>query len=179
VAVYGAGGLGMLTVELLRLAGAIDISIIEPIKEKREEGVRLGAKHAFDPNDEDFVEKARAVTDGRGFERTIEMSGNYVAAELALKTISRGGKIVYFSNYHPGYRLPIEAFSLVNDEIFISGIFQSPYMFPRVMSIISDLDLGFLTRTVFPMEKIEEAWAAHMSKKYPKVVLKIAQDVDI
>lgn len=176
VAIYGAGGLGLLMIQLLRMAGATDITVIEPIEAKRQKALALKADHVLDPRDEDFIAKARAITNGRGFERIMEISGSTMAAEAALKTISRGGKIVYFANYIPNYHLPVDMFRFVNDEITISGIYQSPYVFPRVMSILPKLDLRDQTEAIYPIENIEEAWEAHMSKRYPKIVLKVSKD---
>jgi (R,R)-butanediol dehydrogenase/meso-butanediol dehydrogenase/diacetyl reductase/L-iditol 2-dehydrogenase len=105
------------------------------------------------------------------------MSGNTKAAEQILQVISRGGDIVYFSNYRVGYHIPVNAFRLVNHEISISGVYQSPYMFPRVMAILPILNLDFLTSNVFNFEDALEAWEAHISKKYPKIILKIAKDM--
>lgn len=174
--IFGAGGLGLIMIQLLRLAGATNILVVEPIAEKRQRALRLKADHVLDPMDPDFIQKALAITENRGFQRVLEISGSTMAAEAALKVVSRGGKIVYFANYKPHYELPVSMFGFVNDEITISGIYQSPYMFPRVMSILPKLDLSDQTEAIFPIEKSVEAWETHMSKKYPKVVFKIAKD---
>lgn len=172
-AIFGAGGLGLLMTQLMRMAGATDITVIEPIGQKRQRALALGADHVLDPTEPDFIAKARAITGGRGFEKIMEISGSTSGAEAAFKTVSRGGHIVYFACYAPGYQMPVDMWSLVNDEIHLSGVFQSPYIFPRVMSVMPKLDLRDLTETIFPIDEIEAAWQAHMSKKHPKVVLRI------
>ena len=103
----------------------------------------------------------------------MEISGSVSAAQAALETVSRGGRIVYFANCRSQCHLLVDVFRLVNDEISISGIFQFSYVFPRAMRILSKLDLRKQTEKIFAIDQTEQVWEAHMSKKYPQIVLKI------
>lgn len=176
-AIFGAGGLGLVMTQLMRMAGASDITVIEPIEEKRQRALRLGATRVLDPGMPDFVQYARSIHGGRGFEKVMEVSGADAGAMAAFDVVSRGGTVVYFANYSHGFRLPVDTFRLTNDEIILSGVFQSPYIFPRTMEVLKQLDLSDLTETVFAIDDIDKAWEAQMSKKHPKIVLKIAQDI--
>ena len=175
VAIYGGGGLGLLTIQLARLAGAADITLIEPIEEKRLLAKQLGAANTLNPMDADFAHQVNTITDGRGFQRSIEMSGNTAAARQILTTAARGSRIVYFANYPPEFRLSFDPTVFVNNELSISGVYQSPYMFPHMLSILPLLDLDFLTANIYDFDDVDRAWEAYMSKKYPKIVLKMSR----
>lgn len=177
VAIYGGGGLGLLTIQLVKLAGATNITLIEPIAEKRQLALELGATHVISPMDPNFKKEIMKITDGRGFQRSIEMSGSSVAAVQILETAARGSKIVYFANYNPSFKLSFDPSWFVNSELCISGVYQSPYIFPRVMSVLPVLKLDFLTANVYDFDNVDNAWDAYLSKKYPKIVLKISKDV--
>ncbi|MEY8354576.1 alcohol dehydrogenase catalytic domain-containing protein [Lachnospiraceae bacterium 54-53] len=53
VAVIGGGMIGLIMVQLARLAGAAEIALIEPVATKREMGKKLGADLCIDPIEED------------------------------------------------------------------------------------------------------------------------------
>lgn len=174
VAVYGGGGIGMIMVQLVKLAGATNITLIEPVEEKQQIGKRLGADYVLSPMDSSFAKRVAQITDGRGFDSIIEASGSPKAAESAFETIGRGGTIVYFSLYPSGYQLSVDMFSLFFKEVTLRGVFQSPYVFPRVMAILPKLDLSDLTAKIFPLDKGIEAFECQKAGKHPKIVLKIA-----
>ena len=51
VAIMGAGGLGLMLVQLARLAGASVITVFDLVEEKCELAKKLGADFAFDPRE--------------------------------------------------------------------------------------------------------------------------------
>ena len=63
-AVFGAGPIGLLVVEALRVAGAAQIHVVEPSPERRRKALELGATSASDPMSTDPVETIRAATGG-------------------------------------------------------------------------------------------------------------------
>jgi S-(hydroxymethyl)glutathione dehydrogenase/alcohol dehydrogenase len=72
VAVVGCGHLGLWMVQAARVAGAAQIVAVDPIGERRELALRLGATHAVDPGDGDPVEQVRELTEGRGADYALE-----------------------------------------------------------------------------------------------------------
>lgn len=63
-AVFGAGPIGLLVVEALRVAGAAQIHVVEPSPERREKALELGATSVIDPMSTDPVETIRTATGG-------------------------------------------------------------------------------------------------------------------
>ena len=173
-AVYGAGGIGLIMQQLIKLAGATDITVIEPVPGKRETALSLGADHVLDPMDPEFPEKVRQITEGRGFQVIMEASGSPKAAESAFTEIARGGTIVYFSLYPQNYKLEIDMFQYFWKEVTMRSVFQSPYVFPRVMSMLPKLNLEPITAKVFPIDDVTGAFAAQKSGLYPKIVFKVS-----
>ena len=56
VMVIGCGMIGLIMLQLARLSGAANIIAIEPIKEKREQALKLGADTALDPKADNIPE---------------------------------------------------------------------------------------------------------------------------
>ncbi len=63
VLVLGLGGVGLSVVQGARLAAATTIIVSDPVAERREVALRLGATHAVDPTSENLVATVQAITD--------------------------------------------------------------------------------------------------------------------
>lgn len=63
-AVFGAGPIGLLVVEALRVAGASEIHVVEPSEVRRRKALELGATAVIDPTATDAVAAIRAATGG-------------------------------------------------------------------------------------------------------------------
>ncbi len=63
-AVFGAGPIGLLVVESLRVAGASEIHVVEPSEVRRKKALDLGATSAIDPTATDAVAEVREATGG-------------------------------------------------------------------------------------------------------------------
>ena len=83
-AVIGGGMIGLLMVQLLRLAGASFVALLEPVQAKRELGLRLGADVAIDSVHEDPAEALRRAGAGR-LDTVIECAGLPVTVEQAIR----------------------------------------------------------------------------------------------
>lgn len=90
--VMGLGVLGMIAVPLLRLAGAAPIIAVDPVAEKREKALELGADYAFDPFDKDFVKNVNRVAVG-GVKAAIEVTGNGKALDQVLDCMAKFGRV--------------------------------------------------------------------------------------
>jgi S-(hydroxymethyl)glutathione dehydrogenase / alcohol dehydrogenase len=65
VAVVGCGPLGLSAVQGARIAGASTIIGIDPIRQRRETALKVGATHVIDPNaEQDVVARVRALSAG-------------------------------------------------------------------------------------------------------------------
>ena len=91
--VAGAGLLGLFAVQIARLSGACPVLVSDFSPERRELALQLGADYALDPRDPDFVKKAVELTDGRGPEGVVEVTGFIPALQQALECIAWQGRI--------------------------------------------------------------------------------------
>ena len=90
--VMGLGLLGQLAVRYLRIAGAMPIVAVDPVKERREEALQGGADYAFDPFEPDFSTKVKEVTDG-GANVGIEVTGVGAGLDGILDCMARFGRV--------------------------------------------------------------------------------------
>ena len=90
--VMGLGILGIFAVEELRAAGAYPIIAADPVAERRELALRLGADYALDPTAEGFTEEVIRLTDG-GVNVCIEVTGLGAGLIGALDCMKMMGRV--------------------------------------------------------------------------------------
>ena len=91
VMVMGQGVLGQIAVMLLRCAGAVPVIAADPVAEKRERAIALGADCTFDPLAADFAEKVRALTGG--VDAAIEVTGVGAGLNETLDCMRKLGRV--------------------------------------------------------------------------------------
>lgn len=90
--VMGMGVLGVMGLLQLKAAGAAPIIAADPIREKRELALKLGADYALDPLSDDFAEKVKEVTRG-GVKVAIEVTGFGSALDQVLDCMAKFGRV--------------------------------------------------------------------------------------
>ncbi len=90
--VMGLGILGLLAVSIAHAAGAVPVIAVDPIKERREKALKLGADYAFDPFENDFCEKVKAATSG-GVNTAIEVTGQGAGLNETLDCMAKFGRV--------------------------------------------------------------------------------------
>ena len=93
VMIAGQGLLGMFAGQFARLSGACPVLVSDYSPERRALALKLGAEFAFDPREQDFIQKVKAATDGRGPAAVVEVTGYISALKQALEYIDWMGRI--------------------------------------------------------------------------------------
>ncbi len=83
VAILGAGTIGMMTMQWAKIFGAAKVVVFDIAKERLDLGLSLGADAGINTLEEDFMEKAMALTDGKGYDYVYETAGNTVTMKMA------------------------------------------------------------------------------------------------
>jgi threonine dehydrogenase-like Zn-dependent dehydrogenase len=93
VAVFGCGVLGQLAGQLARLNGAF-VAAIDVVPDRLSLAEQLGATWPLDASSVAVAEQIRALTDGRGADVSIEMSGIYTVLHEAIRATAYGSRVV-------------------------------------------------------------------------------------
>lgn len=89
--VMGLGILGMFAVQQFRAAGAYPVIAVDPIAERREMALKLGADYAIDPTVEGFADKVKELTGG--VNACVEATGLGIGLIQALDCMKKMGRI--------------------------------------------------------------------------------------
>ena len=93
VTVFGAGVPGQIVAQLARLNGG-RVVVADLIAARLELARRLGASLVLDSAADDVADRVRRITDGRGADVVIEMSGSYHALHEAVRTAGYSCRVV-------------------------------------------------------------------------------------
>jgi threonine dehydrogenase-like Zn-dependent dehydrogenase len=116
--------IGMLMLQLARLAGAAKVALLEPVEKKREMGSRLGADVCIDPIHEDV--KARLAEAGMTWIRTvIECAGLPSTMEQAIDLAGNKGTVMMFGLTKPDAEIAVKPFQIFQKELTLRASYQS------------------------------------------------------
>ncbi len=172
VAISGAGPIGLLCLELAIKAGAARTLVSEPIAEKRELARKLGADVVVDPLNENLEEIGKQLTDSRGFDTVLEVSGNLDAAKQAISLADNCGTILWAAVYPRDAEVGVPPFYMYARELTIRSIFTSPYSFPRALNLLPKLELEPIISDIIPLKDIKKAFELYKTGKPVKILIK-------
>lgn len=119
--VYGLGGVGLSAILGARAAGAYPIIAVDPVQEKRELALRLGATHAYAPDD--ALRQIRELTSG-GAELAVEAVGSAQVMAECLTAVARGGKVVSVGLPAPDRVLQVPALAFAGEGKSLLGSYM-------------------------------------------------------
>ena len=93
VLVAGLGGIGLAAVQGARIAGASRIIVSDPVADRRDHALRLGATDAIDPTTEDLVATVMGMT-GVGVDHAFECAGRASLISTLLDATRGGGATI-------------------------------------------------------------------------------------
>jgi L-iditol 2-dehydrogenase len=139
VVVLGGGLIGLLVVQLARLAGAAPVILVTRSAGKRALALRLGATACVDPGDGD-LERKIAGEDGLlpgGADKVIEAAGVRETVEQAPRLARRGGTALVLGVLPQGTKVEIEPFDLLFREVRLLSSFVNPFTHARAAQLIA------------------------------------------
>ncbi|ATY31271.1 Zn-dependent alcohol dehydrogenase [Sphingomonas psychrotolerans] len=161
VAVIGAGGIGLAAINAAKIAGAGQILAIDPMPEKRELAMRLGATGTLDPNSETIVKDVLKRTNG-GVHYAIEAVGRSNTAELAWNILRRGGTATILGMIAPGNNVSLPGPTFLTGKKIQGSLLGStrfPIDMPRLVQMYLDgvLDLDTMVAERIKLGDVNEA----------------------
>ena len=160
VAIVGAGPIGLILLQLVKLAGA-SMVIQTDMEDARLKMARdLGADHTINVAEEDPVEAIKRLTGGYGVDVAIEAVGSPKAITQAMKATRRGGRLNIFGVSPEDAVWEVKPFELYEKELTITTSYRSPFTFQRAVKIAlsGKVKLKPLISHIFRLEEIHRAF---------------------
>ncbi|WP_309622041.1 Zn-dependent alcohol dehydrogenase [Novosphingobium sp.] len=162
VAVVGCGGVGLAAINAAKIAGAGMIIAADPMPEKRDLAIKLGATHTVDALAPDAAAQILEITKG-GVDYAVEAVGRPASGELAVKSLRRGGTATILGMMPLGHSVGLSAMDLLSGKKLqgaIMGMNHFPVDMPRLVDFYMRglLDLDSIIAERIPLERINEGF---------------------
>jgi L-iditol 2-dehydrogenase len=158
VAVVGCGPIGLLIVQVARLAGARWIVATDPLAYRRQAALRYGADLVLDPQAEDVVAAVNEATQGRGVDVAFEAAGGVDTPQQAVELARQGGHVMLVG-IPPEDKLPLVPSNARRKGLTLRFVRRMKHTYPRALALAGQgrLELRSMITHSFPLEKIAEA----------------------
>jgi S-(hydroxymethyl)glutathione dehydrogenase/alcohol dehydrogenase len=176
VAVVGCGGVGLSAIQGARIAGARQIIAVDPVPEKLDLAVRLGATDVVDAADPNLVSAVVSLSDGLGVDHVIEAVGRVDSIEQGFAMTRRGGTVTVVGLVPSGSKV-----SIPTDDLFYERRLQGSVMgsndfkrdVPRYLEMWREgqLNLGDLVTERITLDEVNEGFAAMAAGKHPRILI--------
>lgn len=171
--VVGAGMIGLLIIQLLKLAGCGRIFAIDLDEGKLERAKKFGAFMGLLPGT-NTTQEILNLTHNRGADIAFEAVGITPTLDMAIASLKKGGLLTLVGNLSPEVKLPLQ--KVVTREIGIKGSCASNGEYDNCLDLIASgkVDIDSLISAVAPLSE-GQAWFDRLYKREAgllKVVLR-------
>ncbi|MBD5147190.1 MAG: alcohol dehydrogenase catalytic domain-containing protein [Oscillibacter sp.] len=177
VAVIGGGTMGLLHVMVARLRGA-RVIVSEPLAERREKALALGAAAVIDPMSCDAVQEVMRLTNGQGAAVVINGLANPAVMPQAMDMTAPCGVCVAFSSMHPNKPVPVDVGAMHSlQKSLIGAVSPTVKAYYQSVQLIDKglVDPSLLTEQIFDYTDFDNAMACAMRPDTYKVILKFGE----
>jgi L-iditol 2-dehydrogenase len=133
--VVGSGMIGLIVIQALRVAGCRDVIAVDIDAGRLQLARELGATHTIHSKQADAVSAVLELTGGRGADVSAEVVGNTAALSTAVRSVTRGGRVVLVGNISPEVALPLQI--VVSRELTLFGSCASAGEYPRAIELVA------------------------------------------
>ena len=175
--IVGGGSMGLLLVQMAKLAGAAPVIMAARRQETLDMAVEMGADRTVLLGDGD-VEKVRELTEGYGADYVIEAVGKPQTYAKAVDMVGPGGKLIAFGLMGDGESVPMEFLKTVLQEQSVSGACAGAGSdITDAVRLVENgrFNLSRYTENILPLDKIADGFNLVMNDKS---VLKVLIDVE-
>lgn len=173
VCVVGGGAIGLIMVQLARLAGASQVILSEPNEKRRQVALEVGADAAINPLETGEQDRFWALTGGLGVDVVLECAGNRAAVQSTFSFAKKGGTVLLFSVPKVDATYDLQLFDVFKKELTIKGSFVNPDTHQRAVNLLNGgrINLEPLLTHRFGLHQLPEAIAMQMSEESIKVIV--------
>ena len=171
--VIGAGMIGLLILQALRVAGCERVIVTDVDAGRLRMAEKLGASLTLDASQGNVAEEIRKLTGGYGADVVLEAVGSAATVRSAIAMVRKGGAVTLVGNVAPEVPLPLQ--SVVSRQIKLQGSCASSGEYPEAIELLGRkaMDVTPMLTAVVPLRD-GAAWFERLYAHEPnlmKVVL--------
>jgi L-iditol 2-dehydrogenase len=150
VLVVGAGMIGLLILQALRVAGSSRILVADIDDSRLVLAKKLGASEVLRADEPDILSRILQFST-TGVDLAVEAVGRNETVRLAIDSIRKGGRVTLVGNISPEITLPLQ--KVVTRQIRLQGSCASAGEYPRAIELVANgaIDVKGLITAVAPL----------------------------
>ena len=159
VGVFGCGPIGLLVIQMARLAGAADVLVTEPLSHRLEAALNLGA---------------REWNSGREVNVAFESAGENGAVETAFTAVKPGGRVI-LAGIPADDHTSFPASAARRKGLTIKLVRRMKFTYPRAIQLVESgkVNVRSLVSHQFPLEQTQQAFTVAQRREGLKVIIEI------
>ncbi len=134
--VMGSGMIGLLLIQVLRVAGCGTIIAVDLENDKLNLAKELGADIGFNPNEVDVVDEVKRLTNNRGADIAFEVVGITETVSAGVECLRKGGTLTLVGNITPKVEIPLQA--VVTRQLQLLGSCASCGEYPACLKLLAE-----------------------------------------
>lgn len=127
VVIFGAGTIGLVTLQAAIAAGAAETYVIEIAGDRKKMAAANGATLVIDPTETDPVAKVKEMTGGLGADIAFECIGNHKTAVTAIDIVRKAGTIVLVGIFEQPSSVYFQNITFTEKKIMGSLVYNGEY----------------------------------------------------
>ena len=178
-AVFGAGAIGLLVTQLIKLAGGSEIIVVDVNKTRLETALELGATTVLNNRDCNALAEILKLTDQLGVDIAYEAVGLEITLIQALNALRKGGLAVLLGIFEQAkIQLPVNLF--VQKEITLAGSQGYNWDFQTAQRLLKlkQVNLERLVTHRFPLTQLQQAFETLSEPDHQAIKVAITIDTD-
>lgn len=172
VGVFGCGPIGLLIVQLARVAGATTIIATDKLQHRLDAAQSFGATAIIPAADGQEADEVLAATNGRGVDVAFEAAGSNAAVEVAMAAAKPGARVILVG-IPADDRTAFTASIARREGLTIKLSRRMKHTYPRAIQLATSgkIDLRSVVTHHFSLTEFQKAFAAARRREGLKIII--------
>jgi L-iditol 2-dehydrogenase len=172
VAVIGCGPIGLLLIQVVRVAGAARVLAADPLPHRRLAAAARGADEVLDPDEDRYPSSLADFTAGQGVDVAFEVAGTDPAIAAAMEAVRPGGRVV-LAGIPSTETSSFPANAARRKGLTIAMVRRMKEVYPRATALVLAglVDVRGLVSHRFPLTEVRDAFEAAVARQGLKVIV--------
>ncbi len=175
-AIFGVGPVGLCILQTVKLSGATDIIVVDPIEERLEKAKKLGAAAVINPKKTNPVEEIKRMTGGLGVHVSFEAAGVTETPEQCAQITRPAGRVVLIG-IPAEDKITMEASNARRKGLSIMLVRRMMHTYDRSLDLVSRgmVDVKTLVSHKFGLDDVRKAF--ELVDRYDDGVIKAVVNI--
>ncbi len=158
VLIMGAGSMGLIWNQILRLTPSVEIVQIDIVEMRAKVSGEIGADRAICARKDEFEPILREEYP-EGFEYVIDVTGDPDSVAMGIRLTRKAGTMMVFGVCPEGSRMEVDPYEVYLKEMKIIGSKMPPFSLGKAVRLIESGKINYdrIVSHLMPLEKLEEA----------------------